>query len=96
MASYQVVCITKPNVNSSHEHITHIGYYESSLKPNVNILVEDAIKRIDANPKEFYVETGNDKAYVTVVRGKDHDPFIKTVPDNTKKDNLLKLEQCKK
>lgn len=96
MASYQVVCITKPNPNSSHEHITDIGYYESSLKPNVNISVKEVIRRIEAKIDQFYVETGKDKAYVTVVRIEGHDPFIKTVPDDTKQDNLLKLEQCKK
>ena len=93
MASFKVICITKPNVNSSHEHITHIGYHDAYSK-KVTITVKDAIKRIDANSLEFYVQTGNDKAYVTVVRTKDHEPFIKTVPDSTKKDNLLSLPQC--
>ncbi|MBB5635312.1 putative FlaG/YvyC family protein [Pedobacter cryoconitis] len=93
MASFKVICITKPNVNSSHEHITHIGYYDSNLK-KVIITVKDAIKRIDANSLEFYVQTGSDKAYVKVVRVQGHEAFIKTIPDNTKRDNLLSLPQC--
>jgi hypothetical protein len=92
MASYQVYCITKPNINSSHEHITHIGYYDDRTK--VIIPVKAAIRRIEANPSEFYVQVGKEKAYVTVVRTADHDPYIKTIPDGNKKDNLLSLEQC--
>ncbi|QNK60991.1 DUF3892 domain-containing protein [Pedobacter sp. PAMC26386] len=94
MASYQVICITKPNVNSSHEHITHIGYYESSLKPKVTITVSEAIKRIDANSVEFYVSAGSSKADVKVERPAGRNAFIKTIPDHTQKDNLLKLPQC--
>lgn len=92
MASYQVYCITKPNINSSHEHITHIGYYDDRTK--VIIPVKAAIRRIEANPSEFYVQVGNEKAFVTVVRTEDRDPYIKTIPDGNKKDNLLSLEQC--
>lgn len=92
MASYQVFCITKPNVNSSHEHITHIGYYDAKTK--VIIPVKAAIRRIDANPSEFYVQVGKEKAFVTVVRTNDHAPYIKTIPDGNKKDNLLSLDQC--
>lgn len=92
MASYQVFCITQPNVDSTHEHITHIGYYDDRTK--VIIPVRTAIKRIDANPSEFYVQVGKERAYVTVVRTKDGEPYIKTVPDRTKRDNLLSLEQC--
>jgi len=92
MASYQVFCITKPNVNSTHEHITHIGYYDDKTK--VIIPVKTAIKRIDANPSEFYVQVGKEKAFMIVVRAKGHDPYIKTIPDSTEKDNLLSLEQC--
>ncbi|NQX41322.1 Protein of unknown function [Pedobacter steynii] len=92
MASYQVFCITKPNANSSHEHITHIGYHDDRTK--VIIPVKAAIRRIDANPSEFYVQVEKEKVFVTVVRIDDRDPYIKTIPDSTKRDNLLSLEQC--
>lgn len=93
MASFKVTCIIKPNANSSHEHITAIGYNDSgSIK--INITVKEAVRRIDLNPSEFYVQHGNDKVYVTVVRTAGHEPYIKTVPDHTQKDNLLSLPQC--
>lgn len=95
MASYQVVCITKPDVNSTNEHITEIGYKESALRPKVIISVEDAIKRIDGNSYEFYVSTPQGTAYVKVERPAGRRAYIRTVPDRTQKDNLLSLPQCK-
>ncbi|UEG52603.1 DUF3892 domain-containing protein [Mucilaginibacter daejeonensis] len=92
MASYQVVCITKPNAQSSHEHITHIGY-DTLFKRGI-ITVEEAIKRIEANSREFYVETPAGSAYVKVERPEGRRPYIRTVPDHTEKDNLLNLPQC--
>jgi hypothetical protein len=94
MASYQVICITKPHPTSSHEHITHIGYYESLSRPRIIITVEDAIRRIDHNKWEFYVSAQQGTAYVEVVRLPNRRPFIKTIPDRTQKDNLLTLPQC--
>ncbi|MGN7986137.1 DUF3892 domain-containing protein [Pedobacter sp. 22226] len=95
MASYQVICITKPDVNSTHEHITEIGYRESALRPKVTISVEEAIKRVDANAFEFYVSTSQGTAYVKVERPSGRRAYIRTEPDETKKDNLLNLPQCK-
>ncbi|KQC01762.1 DUF3892 domain-containing protein [Pedobacter sp. Hv1] len=94
MASYRVVCITKPDVQSSNEHITRIGYYESALRPKVIITVEEAIQRIDRNSTEFYVSTPAGTAYVKVERPNGRRPYIRTVPDRTEKDNLLSLPQC--
>jgi len=94
MASYQILCITKPDVNSTHEHITYVGYYDPTARTRVVITVSDAVKRIDANSVEFYVSVPQATAYVTVVRPVGRDPYIKTVPDYTGKDNLLKLDQC--
>lgn len=95
MASYRVVCITKPNVNSSHEHITEIGYYESALNPKRIISVDEAIRRIKLNKWEFYVSTASGTAYVEAYPH-GAEKYIKTIPDSTTRDNLLKLDQCSK
>ncbi len=94
MASYQVVCITKPHPHSTHEHITHIGFYETLSSPRKIITVQDAIARIDRNPNEFYVSTPQGTAYVKVERPYGRNPFIKTIPDRTLRDNLLNQNQC--
>ena len=94
MASYQVICITKPHPTSTHEHITHIGYIESVFVPKKIIPVAEAIRRIDLNALEFYVSTAAGSTYVEVVRPYGRDPYIKTIADRTQKDNLLNLPQC--
>jgi hypothetical protein len=93
MATYKIICIHKPDVNSTHEHITHIGYLDANGNRTI-ITVEDAIRRIDINSKEFYVDSPFGTAYVEVARHLGHRPYIKTYPDRTQKDNLLSLPQC--
>lgn len=91
MADVQVTCITKPNVLSSHEHITQIG--GAGWKWNR----EDVIKSIEAKTNTFYVidpATGK-RAYVGVFRPADgRQPYIRTYADGVWTDNLLSLPQC--
>lgn len=91
MPSYQVICISKPDANSSHEEITHIGFFYSPVYPKQIITVEEAIKRIDANLLEFYVSTPSVTTFIKVERPIGKRAYIRTVPDHTEKDNLLNL-----
>lgn len=93
MPGFNIVSVTQPHTNSSHEHITAIAYYDSFSR-KIIITIKEAVKRIDENPLEFYVRTGRGKAYLTVVRTADLEPFVKTIPDDTGKDNLLSLPPC--
>ncbi|QTE40013.1 DUF3892 domain-containing protein [Mucilaginibacter sp. P25] len=94
MASYQVNCIDKPKASSTHEQITHIGYYESLDRPRVVISVAEAIARIEVNSQAFYVSTERGKTYLTVVKpengGKKH---LQSLIDRAGIDNLLTLEE---
>ncbi len=92
--SFEVICIAKPDVNSSHEEITHIGYYESINQPKVIIPIEDAIKRIELYRRAFHVYIGRQIALLKVERQQDGRAFISTLPDETQKDNLLNLPLC--
>lgn len=89
---HQVNCINKPNRDSRHEHITHIGYAGSW-----KITRESAIQRIDGGQEKFYTvdkSTGH-KAYVGVVRndgGKA--PYLRTYADGKWNDNLLAQQEC--
>ena len=91
--SFEVICIAKPDVNSSHEQITHIGYYESINQPKVIIAVEDAIKRIESYDRAFHVYAGPKIALLKVER-QNGKAYIKTIPDEAQKDNLLNLPRC--
>ena len=93
MPSYRIVCIIKPDPDSSHKDITKIGYYETAYKPKVIIPVCEAIKRIEANPQEFYVRVPDKTVFVTVEKPPQAKPFIKTTPDSKHQDQLLSLEQ---
>lgn len=97
MADCQVTCITKPHVQSAHEHITHIGGPDGGQGSPWKISREEAIRFIDSNTHSFYVVDPKTKkrANVAVVRPADgRAPFLRTHADGTWNDNLLSLKQC--
>ena len=92
MNEFQVTCINKPNRESAHEHITHIGNSES----NWRITRESAIKRIESEKERFYTvdhATGN-RAYIGVVRETGKAPYLRTHADKKWNNNLLALAEC--
>ena len=92
MANCQITCITKPNPQSQHEHITHVG------NPSVpwKLTTPEVIQRIEGKVYTFYVvDPRNGKvAYVGVVRVAGRSPYIRTYADGDWNDNLLSLNQC--
>jgi len=92
MADVQVTCIIKPNVNSTHEHITHLG----NLVGNWVWTREDVIRSIDAKTNTFYVlDSANGKrADIGVVREVGKLPYLRTHADGRWNNNLLSLNQC--
>ena len=92
MKEFEVTCINKPNRQSSHEHITHIG----NTAGNWRLTREAAILKIDSQQERFYTVdrlTGN-RAYVGVVRDGVHAPYLRTHADGKWNDNLLALNEC--
>jgi hypothetical protein len=92
MADVQVTCITKPNPQSPHEHITHIGSLNGAWK----LTREEVIASIDAKTNTFYVidpRTGK-RSEVGVVRAAGHAPYLRTYADGNWNNNLLSLDQC--
>jgi Protein of unknown function (DUF3892) len=92
MADVQVTCITKPNPNSPHEHITHLG------NPAGNWIWtrEQVIQSIDAKTNTFYVAdpATSKRAYIGVVREAGKLPYLRTHADGSWNNNLLSLNQC--
>jgi|ERR1700679_1102775 Protein of unknown function (DUF3892) len=67
MTEHQVNCITKPNRESRHEHITHIGNIEGGWK----MTREEAIRRIDSKQESYYTvdkQAGNGSTSASFVR----------------------------
>ena len=90
MPEVRVTCITKPNPQSPHEHITHLGgngWYWTR---------EQVIQSIDDRTNTFYVvDGGGNKAYVGVVRPDGgRAPWLQTYADGRWTNNLLSLPQC--
>lgn len=94
MKEYEVNAITKPNRQSEHEHITHIGNNDGA---GWRMTREDAIRRIDSGQEAFYTvdQTTGKKVYIGVVRGDGNKaPYLRTHADGKWKDNLLALPEC--
>ena len=89
--NYLVIGIILKN-GSSHEHITHLVYYNPVTKKGNAVTVEDVIKSIKpTNPTAYYfTHISNVTANVTIGNrnGKD---YVKTNPDGSINDNLLRL-----
>jgi len=92
MPDCQITCITKPNPQSVHEHITHVGNPSQGWKwPR-----EQVIASIDAKENSFYVldpYTGK-RSNVGVVRPAGRAAYLRTYADGDWNDNLLSLNQC--
>lgn len=92
MSEYLVTCINKPNRDSQHEHITHIG----NISDNWRMTREEAIRRIDSKEQAFYTlpAGSNKKVYIGVVREQGKAPYLRTYADGYYNNNLLSLPEC--
>lgn len=88
MTTHQITAIRKPDRYSSHEHITHVKY-DDEVHSRAHV-----IKLIESGTDRFYVSVGGISTWVQVVRQLGRDPYIRTTPDWTGKDNLLSLPSC--
>ena len=91
MADAKVTCITKPNPQSPHEHITHLGN-----PPTWVWTREQVIESIEAKTNTFYVLDPNNgkRSNVGVVRPTHGAPYLRTYADGDWNNNLLSLDQC--
>ena len=89
VTKYRVQCINKTNRQNHYERIQNIG--GSGWKKSE----DTAIREIESNMSEFYVDEGGRTTTVRVAR---HSPtgkkYLTTHPDDTTKNNLLSLPDC--
>lgn len=91
MADVQVTCIIKPNPQSPHEHITHLG----NPVGNWMWTRKEVIASIDAKSNTFYVQgPGSGRANIGVMREAGKLPYLRTYADGKWTNNLLSLNQC--
>lgn len=92
MADVRVTCITKPHLQSPHEHITHLGNPQAGWKWTC----EEVIRSIDAKTNTFHVidPYNGKRSEVGVVRPVGRAPYVRTHADGDWNDNLPALSQC--
>lgn len=95
MADARVTCITKPQVDSPHERITHLGNPHSAGGGWIWTR-QQVIASIEAKSNTFYViDASNGKrADIGVVRESGKEPYLRTYADGRWSNNLLSLNQC--
>jgi hypothetical protein len=92
MADVQITCITKSQLNGTHEHITHVGNPATPWKWTT----AQVVGSIDAKTNTFFVKdsrTGK-RADVGVVRPSGRAAYLRTHADGEWNDNLLAQPQC--
>lgn len=87
MADALVTCVNKPDRNSPHEHITHLGGRTWRWP------VRDVIASIESGTNTFYTDDGRKRAEVRV-RERNGRKHVQTQADGEWTNNLLSLETC--
>jgi hypothetical protein len=94
MADCRITHIRKPNRQSTHEHITHVGNI-GNASGNLVWPRADVILSIKNGTNTFYVLEGGKRSEVGVVNPDDgRSPFLRTHADGYWNDNLLSLPEC--
>ncbi len=96
MAS-QITCITKPDRQSTHEAITHVGGRRGNgVGISFFITREQCADDIRFRSEDYFVHVGGYQVSVEAYQLRTSGPwFIRTYPDATKRDNLLSLPECR-
>ncbi|MDB5808901.1 MAG: hypothetical protein JWN94_1023 [Betaproteobacteria bacterium] len=93
MARYKITCITKPNVQSMHEHITRVGGVADIGGASWNDTRENVVNFIKSKTHTFYTLVNGNLAEVGTHPGQTGD-YLRTYADGKWDDNLLSLPQC--
>lgn len=94
MADYRIDCVNKPNRNSAHEHITHVGGPNPSGVGRWKDPVAAVARLIEQNTHRFYTSEGGATAFVGVRTSAAGNKYLQTYADGVWKDNLLALKEC--
>jgi len=92
MPDIRIANVRKPNRDSSHEHITHVGNIRTE---NWIETREAVIKYIENKTHTFYVSENGRRSEVGVVYPTDNRaPYLRSHADGYWNDNLLSLPSC--
>lgn len=94
MADYRIDCINKPDRNSAHEHITHVGGPTPEGNGRWRDSVPNVIGFIEAKTHRFYTREGGVLAWVGVNVSASGRKYLQTHADGAWTNNLLALKEC--
>jgi hypothetical protein len=99
MNEQRVVCITKhPTHQDRYHRITHIGVGADPDKASEKLDVATVIRNIKSGQR-YYVDGSDGSRSTVIVRKCPHctngHEIVATTADDTKKDNLLQLRECR-
>lgn len=84
----RVTCVNKPDRNSPHEAITHLG------GPDWRDTRQNVVRAIENNTHSFYTYVGGKEAQLYVRTSANGTKFVQTISDGRWSDNLLALPEC--
>jgi hypothetical protein len=94
MGDYRIDCVNKPDRNSPHERITHVGGPKPDGSGRWKDTVANVVGFIERKEHQFYTKEGNASAWVGVRTSPAGNKFLQTYADGIWKDNLLALLEC--
>ena len=94
MADYRIDCVNKPDRNSPHERITHVGGPNPDGSGRWKDTVPDVVRLIEGRVHRFYTIEAGVSAWVEVRVSAAGNKYIQTRADGVWRDNLLALKEC--
>lgn len=94
MADYRIDCVNKPDRNSPHEHITHVGGPNPDGGGRWKESVARVVQFIENKQHRFYTKEGNATAWVSTCASPAGRKFLQTYADGIWKDNLLRCRNA--
>ena len=94
MTDYHIDCITKPDRNSMHEHITHVGGPNPDGAGRWGDTVPHVVGFIENKTHRFYTYENGVKAWVGVRTSPAGRKYLQTHADGVWTNNLLALREC--
>jgi hypothetical protein len=94
MTDFRIDCVNKPDRESRHESITHVGGPRPEGTGRWKDTTADVVKFIEAKERGYYTQEGGAKASVRVRTSATGHKYLQTYADGVWKDNLLALREC--
>ncbi len=94
MADYRIDCVNKPNRNSTHESITHVGGPKPDGSGRWKDTMPNVVRFIEDNTHRFFTQDGGRVAWVGVNVSAAGNKYLQTHADGIWSNNLLAQSEC--